>query len=446
MLEKVGRTMRQYHMCERGERITVGVSGGVDSMALLHILWRLSAREGWKVQAVHVHHGLRGAEADADAAYVEEICRCWSIPFAAVRLDVAAEAEKRKLGVEETGRILRYEALRRAAAGGKIAVAHHANDQAETLLMRLCRGTGTKGLAAMRPVRGDVIRPLLFCGREEIEAYCRRENILWREDSTNQEVTYTRNRLRHQVMPLLEQVHEGSIRHLSETAELLAAEEDFMEKEAEKVFPTLERENGLLAAELMELHPALRRRVLRLALEKRGSLRDVSRVHILQLEELLEKESGKSIRLPHGLWAEMEYGRLVLKKEEDQPEGFCCRLAPGEEVILPELGMAVAAELSLEKPGEFCRDDYTNVFDYDKIKKELYCRGRRPGDRIAIKAGSKKLKDLFIDEKIPREERDRMPLIACGSDVLWVIGGRVSPAFLAGKDTKRYMTVRIRRL
>lgn len=446
MLEKVRRTIRQYHMCQEGEQITVGVSGGADSMALLHILWRLSAQEEWQVQAVHVHHGLRGKEADEDAAFVEEICRRWNIPCALIRLDVAAEAAKRRSGIEETGRILRYEALRKAAAGGKIAVAHHANDQAETLLMRLCRGTGMRGLAAMRPVREDVIRPLLFCGKEEIEAYCRAEGISWREDSTNQEVRYTRNRLRHQVLPLLEQVHEGSIRHLSETAELLATEEDFLEKEAEKALWEQKRDSGIDAAGLLKLHPALRRRVLRLALAEAGGLRDVTRTHILQLEELLEKESGKSISLPHDLCARMEYGALKLERRKKEESGFCCLLTPGKETALPEFGWCVETEVSLEKPTEFCKDDYTNVFDYDKIKQELFCRSRRPGDRIALRAGSKKLKDLFIDEKIPREERDRMPLIACGSDVLWVVGGRVSPDFLPGENTKRYVTVRIRRL
>nr|WP_243423651.1 tRNA lysidine(34) synthetase TilS [Anaerotignum lactatifermentans] len=445
-MEKVRWTMKQYHMCGRGERIAVGVSGGADSMALLHLLWRLSVQEEWQVQAVHVHHGLRGAEADADAAYVEETCRCWGIPCTVIRLDVAAEAAKRKLGVEETGRILRYEALRQAAAGGKIAVAHHANDQAETLLMRLCRGTGMQGLAAMRPVREDVIRPLLFCGREEIEVYCRQKGILWREDSTNRETAYTRNRLRHQVLPLLEQVHGGSIRHLSEAAELLAAEEDFLEKEAQKALAALEERGGLWAAALLELHPALRRRVLRLAVAQKGSLRDVTRSHILQLEELLEKESGKSICLPHGLWAGMEYGRLVLKRQEMAAVGFCHSLEIGGQTAVPELGWLVETEVSLEKPGEFCRDDYTNVFDYDKIKRELCCRSRRPGDRMALRAGSKKLKDLFIDEKIPREERDRKALIACGGEVLWIVGGRISPAVLPEKDTKRYITVRIRRV
>lgn len=447
MLEKVRRTMKQYHMCERGERILVGLSGGMDSMALLHILWRLSAREGWQVRALHVHHGLRGEEADGDAAFAEKICGDWGIPCQTVRLDVAAEAQRRKLGLEEAGRILRYEALRDGAAGGRIAVAHHANDQAETLLMRLCRGTGLSGLTAMRPVReDDVIRPLLFCGREEIRAYCLAENIPWREDSTNQEVTYTRNRLRHQVLPLLEQVHGGSVRHLVETAELLAAEEDFLEGLARDALERLEEDGGLPAAGLLELHPALRRRVLRLALAEKASLRDVSRVHIAALEELLEKESGRELALPHGLWAWMEYGVLKIGEKKRPAEGYCVPLSPGEAVFVAALGWRVETEVSLEKPAEFCRDDYTNVFDYDKIEKEVCCRSRRPGDRIALTAGSKKLKDFLIDEKIPRQERNALPLIACGSEVLWIVGRRVSAAFGPTTQTKRYFTVRIRRL
>lgn len=446
MQEKVRKTMKKYHMCAAGQTITVGVSGGADSMALLHILWQLSKKEGFQVQALHVHHGLRGEEADRDAAFVADWCRQRQILCETVFLDVAEEAKKSKEGLEETGRKLRYQALRRMAAGGSIAVAHHANDQAETLLMRLCRGTGLTGLVSMRPVQKDIIRPLLFCTRAETEKYCKEQGISWCEDSTNRQTLYTRNKLRHEVLPLLEKVHPGSGRHLAETAELLAMEEDFLEESAKEAFLKCREQNGFLVKNLQKLHPALRRRVLRLAVAEKCGQKDITKKHIESLEALVEQESGKSVALPHKMQARAEYGRLIIEKPGEKPREFCYDLVFGKEVFIPECGIWVLAEISSEKKGDFLEDDYTKVFDYDKIKQDLCCRNRKTGDRMYFAIGSKKLKDYFIDEKIPRGERECLPLIAGGSAVLWIVGKRVSEAYLPSAHTTRYVTVQIRRV
>ncbi len=452
MLQKVRKTMEEFQMCQRGDTLTIGVSGGADSVALLHILWRLSKEEEWQLQVLHVHHGLRGAEADRDAAFVEKLCLDFGISCETIYLNVRKEAEKQRKGIEETARILRYEALERRAAGGKIAVAHHLNDQAETFLMRLCRGTGMQGLSAMRPVRGNLIRPLLFCTRQEIEEYCKKEGLVWQEDSTNFEEIYTRNKIRHQVLPLLETVHEGSTLHLAQTAALLAEENDFFMEEGKKYLErvllsknpmTLDR-NAILA-----LHPAMQKRVLRMALESvYGSLRNISAAHIADLLSLLKKETGKKINLPKGVQAENAYKTLILakQKKEKQPSGFSYVLPQNGQTVIPEAGVLVETSLSTEKNVVFSADDYTNVFDYDKIKQVLCCRSRKQGDRIYLKEGSKKLKDYFIDRKIPRQERDLALLVATGSQVIWILGRYVSPFYLANDETKQFLSVQVRRL
>lgn len=452
MLQKVRKTIEEFQMCKKGDVLTIGVSGGVDSVALLHILWQLSQEEGWQLQVLHVHHGLRGQEADRDAAFVEKLCMDLGISCEIVYLNVRAEAEKQRKGIEETARVLRYQALEKKAAGGKIAVAHHQNDQAETFLMRLCRGTGMQGLSAMLPVRENIIRPLLFCSRKEIENYCLEQGISWQEDSTNAEEAYTRNRIRHRVLPLLETVHKGSTAHLAQAASLLAEENDFLTKEAEKYFRQV-----LLSSEpvtldrkaISALHPAIQKRVFRLAVEKvSGSLFDVSYVHITELLTLLYHETGKKVNLSKGIQAENVYDTMILAKtnKEKADKGFSYVLPINETVLIEEAGILVETSLFTEKNVVFSVDDYTNVFDYDRIKQVLHCRSRRNGDRISLEQGSKKLKDFFIDRKIPRQERDTIPLIAVGSQVIWIWERYVSPFYRANEETKHFLWVRIRRL
>ena len=451
MREKVRKTIAQFHMFPRGAKLIVGLSGGADSVALLHLLHSWQKEENWQITAVHIHHGLRGKEADEDARFAENFCASLGISCVVKEYDVAKEAKLRGLGEEETGRILRYAAFREAAGGeGRIAVAHHRKDQAETVLMRLCRGTGLTGLTGMSPVRGDICRPLLFCDREEVEQYCRENHLLWREDATNQQEKYTRNKLRLRILPLLEEINPKAVAHIAETASLLAEEEDFLEQQAEAYFaqgklPSAPEEIHLSREKLHALHPAMRRRVLRKAMANFLQT-DVSQAQIAALEDLLQKESGKSRDFPQGIRAENRYEALVLfRKREQQAEGFCCELPVDEEVLIPEAGIAVCASFH-EKKVEISAETCTNVFDYDKIKYTLFCRTRKAGDFIPLQNGRKKIKDLFIDEKIPRDRRGFYPLITMGEEVLWVPGLRASAAAGVDEQTVRRIWIRIRRV
>lgn len=451
MRKKVWDTITKYEMFPKNSRIYVGLSGGADSVALLHLLHSWQESEGWQITAIHIHHGLRGQAADADAAFAEKYAASLSIPCLVQQYDVAAEAKRRGKGEEETGRELRYAAFQQAAGkDGRIAVAHHRKDQAETVLLHLCRGTGLQGLTGMAPVRGQICRPLLFCSREEIEAYCHAQGLAWREDATNQEALYARNKLRLWVLPLLAEINPQAEAHIAEMAQLLAEEEAFLQTEAERYFrkaslPSQEGRVGLSIAAVRSFPPAMRRRVLRLALGQFAE-QDVSRVRIAALEDLLQKESGKRRTLFSGICGENRYGELWLFREEERPaEEYCYQLFWNQEICIPEAGIRVGV-FSEEKKCEISAETYTKEFDYDKIEHTFYCRSRRAGDRIALQCGRKKIKELFIDEKLPREKRSSYPLIVAGEEVLWVPGLRESAQAAVGEETTHRIWIRIRRM
>ncbi|MBR5816551.1 MAG: tRNA lysidine(34) synthetase TilS, partial [Anaerotignum sp.] len=424
-------------MFPRNGKIIVGLSGGADSVALLHVLCGLKEEFQWEITAVHIHHGLRGEEADGDASFAEAFCEKLGVSCIVRKYDVKAEAEKRKIGEEETGRLLRYEVFRElAGVDGRIAVAHHRKDQAETLLMRLCRGTGLTGLVGMAPVRENICRPLLFCSREEIEQYCKEHGLVWREDASNQEEKYTRNKLRLNVLPVLEEVNPKAVEHISETAELLALDEDFLEQQASACYEDAKMdapagEVHLNRTKLQEMHPAMKKRALRKAMAEFLSA-DVSQVQIQALEDLLENETGKSRDFLGGIRVENQYDSMVFSLEKEKTEGYCYVLPVGEEIFVSEKNMTVMAWLS--EKYEVDSED-TKCFDFDKVRGELFCRTRKTGDLIALKNGRKKIKDLFIDEKVPRSERDILPLIVAGEEVLWAKGLRVSENFRPDDDT-----------
>ena len=430
-------------MFPKGAKIIVGLSGGADSVALLHVLCNMKEAFRWEITAVHIHHGLRGEEADRDARFAEEFCRKLGVPCIVKRYDVQAEAEKRGMGEEETGRLLRYAAFQELAGeDGFIAVAHHRKDQAETLLMRLCRGTGLKGLGGMAPVRENICRPLLFCSREEIEQYCKEHGLAWREDASNQEEKYTRNKLRLKVLPVLEEVNPKAVEHISETAELLALDEDFLEQQASACYEDAKMdapagEVHLNRTKLQEMHPAMKKRALRKAMAEFLSA-DVSQVQIQALEDLLENETGKSRDFLGGIRVENQYDSMVFSLEKEKTEGYCYALPVGEEIFVSEKNMTVMAWLS--EKYEVDSED-TKCFDFDKVSGKLFCRTRKTGDFIALKNGRKKIKDLFIDEKVPRNERETLPLIAVGEEVLWAEELRVSENFRPDDDTKIYLYI-----
>ena len=452
--------MRQNHMARPGDGVLVGLSGGADSVGLLLVLWKLRETFQISLRALHVHHGLRGAEADRDAAFSRMLCERLEVPFYEFRIDAAKEALDRKCSVEEAGRLARYRlyeetalawekemypdltsenAGRKEAAAARvhIATAHHADDNAETVLFNLFRGSGLTGLSGIAPVRGRIIRPLLWAQRSEIQTWLRQQGQDWVEDSTNQESEYSRNWLRNELLPAVEErLNAQAVRHIDQAGRRIRQADAYLEEVAEewlqKHAPDGKADAGALAEQAEIVQGYI---VRRLFLKSKMPLRDVTETHVQAVRELLHQGTGKSISLPHGFRAVNIYGFLEVRPLSH----------PGERKggLLPGIqneNLLQMHTFPCENGDEFPKNQYTKWFDYDKIKDGLSIRYRKNGDYFTLSGGGKKkLGRFMIDEKIPEKERDRIPVLADGDHILWVIGYRISDYYKITDETERVL-------
>ena len=446
--------MERWKMAEPGMRVLTGFSGGADSVALLAMLQEYGQRQGFTGEALHVNHGIRGAEAKRDQAFCQAFCEARGIPCKVVYEDVPAYARREKISLEEAGRAVRYRVFSGEVAAGRadrVALAHHQNDQAETMLFHLMRGTGLRGLRGMEPIRLPYIRPLLCVSRQEIESWLGKRQMIWMEDSTNQELAYTRNQLRHQVIAPMEAIRPGSIGRMAGLAERLLELEDYLSGKLEHLKKQGVQKEGegfsVSLKILKDLHPAMRKLLIHGCLESLLSgERDLKALHVDQVCRLLEGRSGSRLTLPGGCYAVLEYEKLLLKKgyggEKSEEEVYC---VPGGEYHYMGEIFCLTLE-NCEKIGEIPVNRYTKWFDYDKIKGNVVLRTRRPGDYLELSGGGhKKLKDYLIDCKIPREKRDRCILLADESHILWVAGMRISEGCKVTEGTKRVLKVQMRK-
>ena len=352
MKEKFYETVKKYMgahgMAEPGDCIAAGVSGGADSVCMLHLLVRLQKDIPFRLAVVHVNHGMR-AEAAEDAAFVKKLCTQWDIPFYLREVDMAGYAVSHRLSLEEAGRVLRYRAFQEvlleisAGARSRIAVAHNADDRAETMLFHMFRGSGLKGLSSIRPVRESVIRPLLCVDRGQIETYLAAAGLGWREDASNGEDAYARNKIRHHILPYAQQEICGrAVSHMGELADILAQTEDYLARETERLYDICVREDterkpggksavgtageignlyGEIKIELTKFcaeDVVMRKRILLRALERLTPYRkDITARHIAGLMELTQKEGSKELSLPYGIRAVKEYDTLFLRRKEE---------------------------------------------------------------------------------------------------------------------------------
>lgn len=454
-MENVYYNIEKHNMINTNEKVIVGVSGGADSLCLLFVLLEYRKKVPFTILAVHVEHGIRGEDSLADAAFVKEICRANNVWFTCISYDVPGIARREKLSVEEAARMVRYEAfekVKKEQQADKIAVAHNQNDQAETVLFRMARGTGIAGAGGIRPVNGCIIRPLLTSSRKEIEDYLRSRNISWREDATNADTEYTRNSLRHHVLPLLqEEVNEKSIQHLAALADEMQQVQAYMEKQARKLTEKFLKQNPakkewmLKMQALNDTEPILQICLFREILRCMGcSMKDIGRVHMEALQKLAEGQSGRRIFLPGGWQVRREFEQLIFSEEskdnvfskKEETEEFCQRIvAPGEAET--PLGHFVFRIFPYEKQN-ILQKRYTKWLDYDRINNDILLRTRRAGDFLTVNAegGTKKLKRYFIEEKIPADEREKIPLLAAGNEILWVVGYRMNEAYKVTPQTK----------
>lgn len=475
MLRKVLQYCRREKLIENGDFVLVGVSGGADSVCLLHVLKALQEEIGFFLEAVHIEHGIRGIESENDAAFVVRLCEEMEIPLRLFFVDAVAYAKEQKLGLEEAARILRYDAYAQAAeqvlsSRVKVALAHHADDNAETVLFQMVRGSGIDGMSGMRPMRelmpgAAVVRPLLTVTRAEIERYLQKEKQAYCVDSTNTDTSYSRNKIRCDIFPMLEEVNARAVAHMNQSAMLLRELGDYLDGQVELIAAKalIEREAGLLVlgAELEALPGILKKELLHLAIGKAaGSGKDIGVDHVESLADLLELQVGRCISLPHRLRGRRVYEGILLEKVEETEdvasrEGFLLDLGAKEfeeklqqgvvQVEVPEGVMSFSLEEYSGECVEISKNTYTKCFDYDKIKGSFQIRTRQAGDYLIVDSDGhkKRLKEYFINEKIPSDKRDAILLLAQDDKVVWVIGGRIGADTKVDENTKRILRVQI---
>lgn len=468
-MERVLKAMIEKHMIEQGDRVLAGVSGGADSVCLFFLLLELRKRVDFEWMAVHINHQIRGAEAEEDQKYVEQICRENHVPLRIVTKDVRVMAKQEKLSEEEAGRKVRYQAFEQILkewSGNKIALAHHKNDQAETVLWNLVRGSGLRGMTGMKEQRDCYIRPLLSVTRTEIEDYLERRNISYQTDSTNQTLEYTRNKIRLKVLPYVtEELNGRAVEHIANTAEIFGEIQDFINQTVEQEWHKVvkKQEEGYLLEEQAFLaeHVVIQKAILQKVLaDCANGLKDITNEHIVILQKLFLREVGKQVQLPRSVKAVKKYDGVAIQTEvtaqlpkqkevpiaipgvtklEDNQFLIECNIINRDAFNEIMMKMENDSEKNIINSKNYC----TKWFDYDKIGSMVLLRNYRKGDILQIgKNGQhKKLNRFFIDEKIPREERGGIWLLAEGQEVIWVPNYRISEGYRVTDMTEHILQV-----
>lgn len=469
MLQEVSNYIKSNHLIEVGDRIVVGVSGGADSVCLLNVLVELYPI-GIELYVVHVNHGIRGEEADRDEEFVRSLSQSLGIPYFRYNYDIRKIAREEGLTEEEAGRMARYRSfldICNRHGCNKIAVAHNKNDNAETVLFHLFRGSGIKGLSGIRPTRivetdtgGEVtlIRPLLFAQRDQIEAYLSQRKISYCIDRTNLEEDYSRNKLRNRILTYVSrEINSNAIHHIAEAATRISEVDRYIEKQVENRYQELVKyNNGIYRLHLDDFEKediVLQKGILYKIMENlAGSRQNIETKHIEEVLGLIVKPVGKQISLPYGMIAVRDYQALEIMMADREEERYQ-RAFLHKELVIPGVTLLSEPRKIIEsnvRPFEsgmiFPKNSCTKWIDYDKIENALIVRTRKKGDFLQIngQGGTKKLKDYFIDAKIPQKDRDKMLLLADGSHVIWILtDGRMSEKYKINSETKCILEMKI---
>ena len=455
MIAEVRSTIDRHGMVAHGERILVAVSGGVDSVVLLDVLAELRKELGIELVAAHLDHGLRPESAD-DTSLVRALARRIGLPFEAGALEPGWAGHSRG-GLQARAREARYLFLESAAArrdAGKIALGHNADDQAETVLMRLFRGAGLRGLAGIPPVRdGRCIRPLIETPRSSIAQYAATRGLSFVEDPSNRDRRFLRAKVRHDLLPWIEENINPRARPVLEAlAEMLRDDADYIEGTAEEAFGRVVQERdheriSLSIVGLTEMHRALRPRVIRTAFEAAGGNPDrMGREQVREIIRMIMRPGrSRELSLPGGLIATVSYGTLTLGPQRAKPPDYFDQTlaVPGTTRFDQQGCTARCLILSRGQAGARPLPAGAARFDLDRLPGPLRVRGRRPGDsfRPVGLGGTKKVKDYLMDLKIPRFQRGSIPLLVSSEKILWVVPHRLDECFLAGPESRRILEV-----
>ncbi len=443
MKTKVFEYIRKYDMLREGDRVIIGVSGGPDSVCLLFLLHELAAGLKLDLHAVHVNHMLR-TEADDEEQFVKDICKKLGISFHVAKADVHKYAEESGLSTEEAGRIIRYDAFRKVLgdSAGRIAVAHNKNDLAETVIFNLFRGAGIRGLGGIEPVNGNIIRPILCLERRQIMEFLEKNHLQYVIDKSNLTDDYTRNRIRHHIIEYAEEnIAGGCVANIARAAGRVSEAEAYIRKKTVEAAAECSFEDGddirVYADRLLNEDPFIAKNIIYEMIGMySGSKKDITSGHVNNVYDLLSSDGTKEINLPYGITVHREYNILSFKRSCDSDPD------DGGSDKLPAVTLNILEDFD---PENIPRDNYTKWFDYDKISSACELRYRREGDYLTVNSsmGRKSLQDYMVNEKIPKDKRDLIPVLADGSHIMWVIGYRISEYYKVTEETKRVLEVRI---
>jgi len=441
------------------EKIVLAVSGGPDSIALLYLMNELRDELKCSFHIAHLDHKLRGSESDEDVRFVADQASKLDMPITIESLDVKNMITPKE-SLESGARRIRYDFYERVmfqTHANKVAQGHTADDQVETVIMRFLRGSGSQGLSAIPPIRGNkYIRPLIEISRNEIEEYLQEINVTPRRDSSNLSTEYERNRIRHELLPLLEEKYSPNIKNiLQQTADILREDDSFLTELSQKVADDCVEQKDtrhiiIHIPIFRDQHLAMQRRILRLAIESLlGNLLRYDFRHIRDLIDLVNGDSsGKSIGLPRGIVAEKSYDSLILRLGDDirgQTADYSYLIKVPGRTDIPELGLSIITKLEQTNSLEYSKNRFEKTFDYDGISGDLKIRNRKNGDRFQPlgMSGSKKIKDIFINQKIPKLERNNIPILVDGNNILWLIGYQIDERVKVTTKTKTKLSVTV---
>ena len=467
MIQKVYEYIEENRMLQDGQTVVVGVSGGADSVCLLTILTEYAKAHPLTLIAAHVHHGLR-KNADGDEEYVRTLCESLHVPLKVLHIDAAKEAGKLGVSIEEAGRMKRYEFFREISApfgaSGRIAVAHHRDDLCETVLFQLFRGSGVHGLRGILPVSGNIIRPLLCVSKEEICSYLEARNISWREDESNEETVYARNRIRHEILPIAEQICPGALKHIEEAASKMKDVEEFIAAEAageKKNLALCDSESGQIRIgnKITELPAVLRREILLGCLQDVcHKKRDIGTAQVEALEELFASQVGKERDFIYGIHAKRTYEGVTLAPSSEYDPGFEADLDEEYRISLSEEGPEIDTSdgmrftYSVKDRGndEIPTGEEKKWFDEEELRNcvsfpYLVLRHPKRDDYLIINrdGGMQKVYDFFKNAKVPEEMRDKLWVLASGRQVLWIVGYRMGEFGKVKEGTKKVLEIAI---
>ncbi len=424
-MKQVWQTIEQFHMLEAGDRVLAGVSGGPDSIALLHILEKCRESCGIALFVVHVNHKLR-REAESEALYVQNLCEQKQIPFRLFSVDVADYAQEHGMSLEQAGHEVRHACFRKAAEEWqitKLALGHHADDRAESVILHLVQGCGLDGLTAMPPKDGWLIRPFAFVQKTELLRYCEQHGLQYFTDITNLEPGCLRNQIRIDVLPQLKQYNPQITNMLLRLQESCGADADYLEACTEqlwKQYGSMEDSRAFFPADVLkQQHIAMQRRILRYLYRKvRGSEQNLSFRQTEQMRQIaMASEGSQELHLADGILFVREYSRLCVSKKEEKTKNYQYLWDIRKDLPVPEAGCVFTAESISDSEAAVSID-----IDAGQLIMPLMIRNRKPGDVLKMSFGHKKLKSFFIDKKIPAAERDRIPIVLSGSEVIWIPG------------------------